>query len=61
MVPAEFMTSAVAMFADALPQLPYFGNELFTCHLVKVGVHGNPLHLMPELSVEEANAGRTSL
>jgi hypothetical protein len=39
MVPAEFMTAAVAMLLDALPEFLYFGNELFTCHLVKVGVH----------------------
>ncbi len=39
MVPTEFMTAAVAMLTDALPEFPYFGNKLFTCHLVKVGVH----------------------
>jgi hypothetical protein len=39
MVPAKLMTTAVAMFTNALPELPYFGNKLFTCHLFKVGVH----------------------
>ena len=39
MVPAEFMATAVAVLTDALSQLPYFVNEFFTCHLVKVGVH----------------------
>jgi len=39
MVPAEFMTTAVAMCTDALPEFPYFGNKLLTCHLFKVGVH----------------------
>jgi hypothetical protein len=39
MVPAEFMTAAVSMLTDALPEFLYFGNKLFTCHLVKVGVH----------------------
>lgn len=39
MVPAEFMTTAVAMFANALPEFLYFGNKLFTCHLFKVGIH----------------------
>jgi hypothetical protein len=39
MVPTEFMAAAVAMLADALPQLLYFGNKFFACHLVKVGVH----------------------
>jgi hypothetical protein len=39
MVPAEFMAAAVAMLTDAFPQFLHFGNELFTCHLVKVGVH----------------------
>lgn len=40
MVPAEFVTTAVAMLADALPKFPDFGNKLFTCHPVEVGVHG---------------------
>jgi len=35
MVPAEFMTTAVAMFTDALPEFPYFGKKLLTCHLFK--------------------------
>lgn len=39
MVPAEFMTVAVSMLTDALSQLLYFGNEFFTCHPIKVGVH----------------------
>jgi hypothetical protein len=39
MVPTELMAAAVAMLSDALPQLLYFGHKLFTCHLVKVGVH----------------------
>ena len=39
MVPTEFMAAAVAMPTDALPQLFYFDNEFFMCHLVKVGVH----------------------
>jgi len=39
MVPAKFMTAAVAMLTDALPEFPYFRNKLFTCHLLKVGVH----------------------
>src|SRR5688572_25245306 len=47
MVPAEFMTAAVAMLTDALPKSPYFGNKLFTRHLVKVGVHG----FVPEIGL----------
>ena len=39
MVPTEFMTAAVAMLTDALPEFLYFGDKLFTCHLIKVGVH----------------------
>src|SRR6267142_1839049 len=39
MVPAELMAAAVAMLADPLPQLFYFGNQFFPCHPVKVGVH----------------------
>ena len=39
MVPAEFMTTAVAMFTDGLPEFPYFGDKLFTCHPFKGGVH----------------------
>ena len=33
------MTAAVTMLTDALPELLYFGNQLFTRHLIKVGVH----------------------
>src|SRR5215475_3001699 len=39
MMPTKFMTTAVAMFADAFPEFLYFGDKLFTCHLFKVGVH----------------------
>lgn len=39
MMPTEFMPAAVAMLTDALPQLLYFDNKFFTCHLVKVSVH----------------------
>ena len=39
MMPTEFMAAAVAMLTDALPQLLYFDNKFFMCHLVKVGVH----------------------
>lgn len=39
MVPAKFMAAAVAMFSDAFPQSLHFGKKVFTCHLVKVGVH----------------------
>jgi hypothetical protein len=48
MVPTEFMAAAVAMLTDALPELLYFGNKLFTCHLVKVGVH----NVVPKESVQ---------
>lgn len=39
MVPAELMTTAVAMFTNAVPEFLYFGDKLFTCHLFEVGVH----------------------
>jgi hypothetical protein len=39
MVPAELMTTPVAMLTDAPPEFLDFGNKLFTCHLFKVGVH----------------------
>jgi hypothetical protein len=39
MVPAEFMTTAVAMLANAAPEFLYFSNKLLTCHLFKVGIH----------------------
>ena len=39
MVPTELMAAAVAMLTDAFPQFLHVGNELFTCHLVKVGVY----------------------
>jgi hypothetical protein len=38
MVPTEFMETAVAVLANALPQLFYLGNKIFARHLVKVGV-----------------------
>ena len=39
MVPAQIMTAGVAMFTDTLTQPLYFGDKLFTRHLIKIGVH----------------------
>jgi hypothetical protein len=38
-MPAQIMTASVAMFADTLTQLLYFGDKLFTRHLIKIDVH----------------------
>jgi hypothetical protein len=40
MMPTELLPAAVAMLADASPQLLYLDNKFFMRHLVKVGVHG---------------------
>lgn len=39
MVPTELMAATVAVLADTSPELLYFVNELFTCHLLESSVH----------------------
>ena len=42
MMPAEFVSSAVSMFANTLPQFFDLGDQFIPCHAIEIFIHSLP-------------------